>query len=181
MAGPFQVTQQSGQPPGGMEVIQDDADALHVAVKEYGITISQTPTISAAAIYAAGDNVGGLLTFANAAREAGDGGILVTFTIIDDDQEDAALELWIWDRTFTAGADNAPWSPSDADLENCLGVVTTADGAYYDSANQGVATVQVTVRYDLVGTSLFGRLVTRGAPTYTATDDLTIRVGLVQD
>lgn len=35
-----------------------------------GITISQTPTVTAGA-YSAGDAAGGLLTFANAARESG--------------------------------------------------------------------------------------------------------------
>ena len=39
------------------------------------IDIAQQPTISAAGIYAIGDALGGLLTFANAARVAGGGGI----------------------------------------------------------------------------------------------------------
>ena len=40
-----------------------------------GITISQTPTVTAGA-YAANDAVGGLLTFAKAARVAGRGGVI---------------------------------------------------------------------------------------------------------
>ena len=40
---------------------------------------------------------------------------------------------------------------------------------------------QGTRRIDLSGTSLFGQLVTRGAPTYAATDDITVKVKLLQD
>jgi len=36
-------------------------------------------------------------------------------------------------------------------------------------------------RYDLTGTSMFGQLVTRGTPTFVATDDVTARICLVQD
>jgi hypothetical protein len=50
------------------------AGEAHVGeVGSPGTTISQTPTITAGA-YAAGDAVGGLLTFANAARVSGGGG-----------------------------------------------------------------------------------------------------------
>ena len=182
MPGLLQTTQQTGQPPGGMEVVQDDADALNVAVKSFEASVKVTPVISAAAIYAAGDNVGGLLTFANVAREAGSGAVLKDVTIVDDDGEDAALELWLFDQTFTAGADNDAWSPSEADLENLLTIVTTADGAYFAAgATYSAAVIEVSRGMSLVGTSLFGRLVTRGTPTYTAVDDLSVRVNVLQD
>jgi len=156
------------------------ADGLHVDVQAQGDTISQTPTITAGA-YVAGDNVGGLLTFANAARAAGKGGILNTLLVVDDAKQDAELELWLFSETFTAGADNAAWDPSDADLENLIQVLTTADGAYFDATDNSAAMVEYARRYDLLGTSLFGRLVTRGTPTYANTTDLTVKVGLVQD
>jgi len=145
-----------------------------------GDTIAQTPTIDTDA-YTANDNVGGLLEFANAARVSGGGGLLNKVVIIDDAKQDAELELWLFDRTFTQGADDAAWSPSEADLENLVDVVSTADGTYYDTASQGVCVIELARRYDLNGTSLFGRLVTRGTPTYAATDDLTVKVGLIQD
>jgi hypothetical protein len=152
-----------------------------VPIEEVGDTLASTPTISAAAIYADGDCLGGEITFANAARVAGDGGVITDFNIIDDDQEDAEIEIWLFDQTFTSDGDNVAWDPSDADLENCLGVLSTADGTYYDSVAQGVCTVQVTKRYDCVGTSLFAQLVVRGTPTYTATTDVTVKLGCVLD
>jgi hypothetical protein len=156
-------------------------DIGSVGVLSAGKTISQTPTISAAAIYASGDNVGGLLTFADAARAAAGGGIITNLRIIDDDKEKGNLELWLFNQTFTAGNDNAVWTPVEAELENLVCVIATSDGAWFDAANQSVAVVNAIKRYDLIGTSLFGRLVTRGTQTYTATDDLTVKLGMLQD
>lgn len=153
---------------------------LYVDIQAKGTTISVTPTITAG-LYAAGDNVGGLLTFANAARLAGGGGILNVLSIIDKGKQDAELELWLFSETFTPGADNAAWDPSDADLANFITVLSTADGNYYDATDNSVASLEVARRYDLLGISLFGRLVTRGTPTYASTTDLTVKIGLVQD
>jgi len=158
------------------------ASELHIGqVGGEGITISQTPTISAAAIYAAGDAVGGLLTFANAARVSGGGGVIKNMIIIDDDKETGALELWLFKATFTPTADNAAFTVSDADLENCIGVISTANGDWFAAANNQVADVETSKRYDLTGTSMFGQLVTRGTQTYTATTDITVKVALLRD
>lgn len=166
---------------GGKGAIPAAGNTAHIGqVGGEGITISQTPTITAGA-YAANDAVGGLLTFANAGRATGLGGVIKNMVIIDDAQQDVGLELWLFDQTFTPTANNAPFNPSEADLENLIAVITTADGAWFDSASQGVADVEASKRYDPVGTSLFGQLVTRGAPTYAATDDLTVKIMLLQD
>lgn len=147
-----------------------------------GDTISQTPTITAGA-YAANDAVGGLLTFANAARETGGGGVIKTVVIIDDAGQDEELELWLFNQTFTAMVDNAAWAPSEADLENFVGVISTEDSSqgWLDAGTPSTITIDVATRYDLTGTSLFGQLVTRGTPTFAATDDVTVKVGLLQD
>ena len=145
-----------------------------------GTTISQTPTVTAGA-YAANDAVGGLLTFANAVRNSGGGGIVKSLIILDDAGQDAALELWLFSETFTAIADNAAFDISQADLRNLVAIVATADGAYFASGTESAARVEASQRYDLAGTSLFGQLVTRGTPTYAATDDVTIVLGVLYD
>ena len=89
--------------------------------------------------------------------------------------------MWLFNQTFAAGVDNAVWTPSDADLENWIAVISTSDGSWFNSAAQSVADVEASKRYDLVGTSMFGRLVTRGTQTYTAVTDLTVKIGLLQD
>ena len=152
------------------------------AISTFGITISQTPTVTAG-LYAANDAVGGLLTFANAGRAIGYGGVVKDMVILDDEGQDAALELWLFDQAFTPIADNAPWAPTEADMENLVGVIATANGTYYQAAAgaRSTAVVEASQRYDCVGTSLFGQLVTRGAPTYAAVDDVTVKIGLLRD
>lgn len=145
-----------------------------------GTTISQTPAVTAGA-YAANDAVGGLLTFANATRNSGGGGVVKDVIILDDAGQDAALELWLFSETFTAIADNAAFDISQADLRNLVAIVATADGAYFASGTESAARVEASQRYDLLGTSLFGQLVTRGTPTYVATDDVTVILGVLID
>lgn len=157
-----------------------DITDLSFSIATKGNTISQTPTVTAGA-YSASDAVGGLLTFANAALVSGGGGVIKDLLILDDAGQDAELELWLFNATFTAMVDNAAWAPSEADLRKLVGIVTTADGAWFPAGTPSAARVEASQRYDLVGTSLFGQLVTRGIPTYVATDDVTVIIGLLQD
>ena len=144
------------------------------------VDIVQQPTISAAAIYAAGDALGGLLTFANAARVAGGGGTITKVVVLDEDQELAPIDVVFFNVTFTATGNNDPFDPSDADLANCIGYVDIAATDYADFTDNSVAAKASGLRmpfdYDLVGTSLFAQMVVRSAPTYTATDDITIKI-----
>lgn len=151
-----------------------------LAVSTEGITIQQTPTVTAGA-YVANDAVGGLLTFANAARAAGGGGVIKDLIILDDAGQDAKMELWLFSQTFVAMVDNAPWAPSEADLRYLIAIITTDDGAWFSAGTPSAALVEVSQRYDAVGTSLFGQLVTRGTPTFANTDDVTAIIGLLQD
>lgn len=145
-----------------------------------GITISRTPTVTAG-LYGANDAVGGLLTFASAARATGYGGIVTDLLILDDAGQDAEMELWLFRETFTAMADNAPWAPSEVDLRKLVAIISTSSGAWYAAGTPSAARVECNQRYDCVGTSLFGQLVTRGTPTFVATDDVTVIIGLLQD
>jgi len=165
------------------QIAQGLRDAIgRLVIATSGDTISQTPTVTAGA-YVANDAVGGLLTFANAARVSGGGGVIKTVVIVDDAGQDVEMELWLFNQTFTAMVDNAPWAPAEADLENLVGVISTEDSAqgWLDAGTPSTITIDVATRYDLAGTSLFGQLVTRGAPTFAATDDISVHVGLLQD
>lgn len=143
-----------------------------------GNTIGRTPTVTAGA-YTAGDAVGGLLEFHNAARIAGTGGVIKDMLIIDDAGQDAEMELWLFNSTFTAMVDNAPWAPSEADLRKQIAIISTTDGAWFAAGTPSVARVEVSQSYDLIGTSMYGQLVTRGTPTFAATDDVTVIIGLL--
>jgi len=157
------------------------AGELHVGqVGGEGATIVVTPTVTAGA-YTAGDCVGGVLTFANAARVAGGGGIVKSLLLIDDAGQNSEMELWLFSAAFTSPGDNAPWVATEVELHTLVGIVSTGTGIWYATGTPGVARVEASQRYDLAATSLFGQLITRDTPTFAATDDITIIIGLVQD
>ena len=144
-------------------------------------TVTDNPTITAGA-YSANDAVGGLITFADAAYKTFGSGVIQTILVIDDAKQSAELELHLFNKTFPATSDNDAFDPTDDDLENYIGfiLVTTAD--YADFTDNSAASVSnVGLAFSLLGTSLFGQLVTRGTPTYAATDDLTIKLAILQD
>jgi len=141
------------------------------------VEISQTPTVNASA-YDAGDCVGGLLTFANAASVYKGSGILRKVVIVDQAKNSAILDLHLFNQTFTAGADDAAWDPSDADNLNAIGCIHIVAADWENGSDNGVATVECYFPFTLVsgGTSLFGQLSCVGTPTLAAINDITVKL-----
>lgn len=168
----------------GTTISTNDASGAHVqrvhSTYEQ-IRVSQTPTISAGAIYAAKDVVGTLLTFANAARFAGGSGRVVAVQVVDKDQERANMDLILFDASPTVASDNSPFDPTDAELSTCVGWIPLANGFYTDFTDNSVLHMDVDLSYVLAATSLYGVLVARSTPTYTATSDLVVTLTLAVD
>ena len=157
------------------------AGEMHIGqMGSESITIPVTPTVTAG-LYVIGDCVGGVLEFANAARVAGMGGVVKNLLIVDDAGQDVALELWLFDQAITAIGDTNPWVCTEAELHNLVAIINSVDGTWFATGTPSVNAVEVSQQYTCVGTSLFGQLVTRGAPTFVATDDVTCILGLLQD
>jgi hypothetical protein len=142
------------------------------------IAIDQTPTITAGA-YVAGDAVGGLLTFANAARSQHTG-VVTTVVVSDLAAQGVDLELVLFGATFTATADNAPFDPSDADLLNRVGVIPI-DNHFAFNDNGISQRRNVGLWFQSQSENLYGQLVTRGAPTYASTSDLRVTLVVALD
>lgn len=138
--------------------------------------LSVTPVISAAAVYAAKDAVGGIMTFSSAARASGGSGVIRQVAVIDKDQELAGLDLLLFDQTVAGTVtDNSAFDPDDATLANLIGAVSiTATTGYKDFNDNAVATVACEIPYVCAATSLFGVLVSRGTPTYTGVSDIVV-------
>ena len=134
--------------------------------------------------YATGDYVGpsGTATeFTGAVRVAGDSGIIASAMIIDRDKQSLTLELWLFDATVTPPDNNAAWSLSDVDVAKCIGVISFS--TWYASALNSVSIVTgAAIGFEAAGgsTSIWGCLVARGAPTYTASG-LTVKLSILQD
>jgi hypothetical protein len=144
-------------------------------------TILVTPTLTVAATYASGDFVGTSATaliFTNAARFAGGAGTIIGATLIDYALQSVAAELWLFSAIVTPPNDSAAWTITDAHSKLCIGVIPFS--TYYATAANSISTG--TIPNGNIGfilppgaTSLYGALVTRGAPSY-ADGDLTIRL-----
>ena len=158
-------------------------DSPYRLKQQMPVTLSVTPVINTA-IYTAGDALGGLLTFTSAVHDGRESGVIQAFIIIDDALQSDITELHLFNQTFTASANNAIFSPSDADLQNYIGYVECIVADYTDfEDNSAAAAKNINLPFNLVsgGTSLFGQLVTRGTPTYAAVDDITVKLVILQD
>lgn len=153
-----------------------------------GITdiVEVTPTLTVAATYIANDYVGEsgvAMDFATVARINGGTGIIHSAILIDRALQSVPCELWLFDTAPTPPNDSAAWTISDADAAKCIGVIPF--NTYYASAansvSQGGRDIGgIPFKAGAADRSIFGCLVTRGAPAY-ASGDLTIRLGVLQD
>jgi hypothetical protein len=155
------------------------------------VTVKQTPTVTAGG-YTSGDAVGGLLTFANAVRADGSAGSSADAnsgeirTVVIHDKAvgntSTTYELWLFNATFTADADNDAFTISDADSLLCVGVIPVTD-VRASASNLVLTKTSVGLSFNIPsGTSLFGQLVCKGtAPTYGAVSDVQIDVVIAQD
>jgi len=141
--------------------------------------ISVTPTISTSA-YAAGDAVGGKLTFSNAGRYSGAGGRIKGIIVIDLDQERAPLELVLFNQDFGATADNAAFDPSDGDLANIVAVVPVVQYFNFNDNSVGFSG-NLDIEFKCATNDLVGQLLTRGAPTYSTSSDIIVILLIEQE
>ncbi len=150
--------------------------------------VEATPTIETG-IYASGDLIGELITLAGAARTISEGGdegtgLIQSVILTDLSKQDANIDVVFFDAnpdgtTFT---DNSPLDVADADLVKIIGVAQITTYADFNDNSVGWA-ANLALPFDLKGrtASLFAALVSRGTPTYAATSDLTLRIGILQD
>ena len=164
----------------------DPYSQIHTMV---GVTssVTVTPTLTVAGLYASGDFVGTSATamdFTPMARAAAGSGLIMGAMLVDDSAQTVQLELWLF-HTTPAGlpADNAAFTITDADALTCIGVIEF--NTYYASALNTASDGEIRNGHApfVCATgdqSIFGVLVARGAPTY-ATGQLHITLIAAQD
>lgn len=144
-----------------------------------GLTITVSPTITAGA-YSALDVVGGLLTFSLAGFTS-NSGLVVSAKVDDDDGENAALVLHLFETLPTTVADNAAFS--GVTFANQIGIFSKASFAAADYTAVGANSYNlVTDLNDAFNTTLgnlYGYLVCTATPTYTATTDIKVTIRVV--
>lgn len=145
-------------------------DQQRIAVTSAGLTIATTA-------YTAGDQVGTIFTFANAARITSGGGIITGVRLIDAADVIGAVDVVFFDSTVTLAGDNAAFAISDADALKCIGLVQLA-GAYDIGNNRLCQAFNLAVPFALSGgTSLFAAIITRTANTFfSAVGDIQLAI-----
>jgi hypothetical protein len=138
--------------------------------------ISVTPTITSA--YSSGDVLGGKLTFAGAAKLGGGGGT-VTSVVVTSKIAWANLDLVLFDSDCTVPADNAAATLNAADVGKVIGVYNFTAGTAIGTPSAASSGTQLGFQAGAAG-AIYGMLITRGTPTYTA-GDLTVTITVVPD
>lgn len=146
--------------------------------------IQQTPTISTSPNYTAGDCLGGLLTFANAARTSGGGGTVQGIGITNlDGGLTPQMRIYFARETFTSSGDNSAWDPSDSDLAKMIAWVDLLSCNWAALTDNSFLYYPCYVPFKLTGTSLFAQLTFEDATgdAFTSTSDLEITLTGSQD
>lgn len=125
------------------------------------ISVTSTALTIATTTYSAGDQVGTLFTFANAARTTGGGGTIVGMTLIDSGDVLGAVDVAVFDSSVTLAADNAAFAISDADANKAVALIQLS-GSVDIGSNRIAQATNLAVPYVCNGgTSLFGAVITR--------------------
>ena len=120
--------------------------------------------IVAAAGYTAADAFGGKFVL-DVPKE----GTIATVVFHDYDDEGISKEIVLFTSDFVATTDNAEFDPSDADMLNCVGIISVATFYNYKSNQVGIATPAL--YYIAPQGKLWGQMVTRGADNIASGSD----------
>ena len=148
--------------------------------------VAVQPVVDTSA-YATGDFIGAdVLTFPDLALQLTEsvgqrGGLIQSIMVVDKASQDANLEIIIFssDPAATTFSDNDALDIDDADLAKIIAIIPIT--AYHDFVDNSVATVSgLAIPFITdTGNDLFVAIVSRGAPTYVATSDVIITIGVV--
>ena len=145
-----------------------------------GIWFAEVAAVCDTDILAAGDLVGGKLTFSSFSAPAGSGGVIESVVITDLAKQSTAKDVVFFDvdpsnTTFT---ENVALDIHDTDILNIVGVAQVTTWVDFNDNSVGQA-LNLNMPFVVAsGTSLFAAMVERGTPTYGATSDLQVRVGV---
>lgn len=144
------------------------------------IRAAATPVVTSGSAYATGNAVGGLLTFASMARVNGQGGVLQSAVLRDKNGNNVSYDLFLFDSAPAAPTDKTAYALG-TDLAKCIGSVSFV--GIVQAGTPGLVTaVGLGLAYRIgSGTTLYGVLVARGAPTFASTADVSVELVALPD
>lgn len=138
------------------------------------ITPFVTPTLDIVTTYGANDAFGTKFSFPSLPEHG------TIMSVVEIDRDDLGLEhdLYISNLDFTEATDNEEFDVTDADLLNCVGVISL--NTWFNFANNQVCVVDnIALPYWAPGGELFCQLITRGADNTPSADSIRLRLGIV--
>ena len=131
-----------------------------------------------------------VMTFVNAARVDGGGGIILDAALIDSANVSTKgiFDLFIFDKSVVTDNDNAAFTPTDTELATCVGVITfdtnfigdltsgAGGNAIYKSGLLNLPFIIGTAAKDL-----YGVLVARNAYVPVNAETFTVRLNIIQN
>lgn len=139
-------------------------------------TATITPTVDTSA-YVDNDCVGGVIEIVGAPPA----GVIESLIISDKGDQGNGMELFFFESEPAGVADNAAFTTMvDADLQKLIGYL--AEDTWEDMTDgQFAPHVNISLAYQTIGGSLWMMIRVEDAspPTYTATDDLQIKLSIV--
>ena len=140
------------------------------------VTPFVTLAISAASAYAAGDALGAKASFPGIPRR----GTIMSFTIIDRDQENDAIDIMLFNKDIAGTADNAAFAPTDAELQTLQGAINMPAANYFDFVTNAVGVVDnIGLPYYAPDGILYFQCKTETIATWTAVDDIRVSISIV--
>lgn len=134
------------------------------------------PTITAGS-YSIGFCIGGLITFSSAYRQAGASAILQSMAIVDNDQQNANLDIYVFVAAPTVPTDHTAFNPSFANLQNCSGIIKVTGSDWSNTSSRSVASL-ANIGIPCIDVSnsnvLCFVIVAQSTPTYTTTSSIGI-------
>jgi hypothetical protein len=136
--------------------------------------------------YAAGNSIGGLITFANAVRTPGTG-IIESVHLFDLDHNAVAMDLLILDQApSVTPADKTTWAVTNIDAQKVVGRIAIASGDWVTYNNVAFVTEKglgIAVKASAAaGTNLYGVLLCNAStPAFTGITNVGVDLGILQD
>lgn len=151
-----------------------------------GNTVLMDVTLSAdTSIFASGDVIADTQQVANALRVNDGTGTLKSLVLIDEDDQGAAMDIYVFNGSGAMGTENSAPSISDANARNFLARIPVASGDWIDLGGVRIADLTALCGQVLKAASgtkdLYVAAVNgTGTPTFTASG-LKLRLGIFQD
>jgi len=145
--------------------------------------VSLTPTLTTSP-YSDEDQIGSLMTIANAVEASGDYAVINSICVIDKEKQKAAFDILFFSASPTVtSSDNAALNIADAEMTSFfLGRVSIPAASYADTSGNSDCTVMnvgLVVKAAAGSKDLFCILQSQGTPTYVVSS-LVIKIGITQ-